>query len=37
MSNKKDIKIKSNFKKLRIGLSSPEVVLQRSFGEVTKP
>ena len=37
MSNKKDVKIKSNFKKLRIGLSSPEVVLQRSFGEVTKP
>ncbi|MDG2455344.1 MAG: DNA-directed RNA polymerase subunit beta', partial [Bacteroidia bacterium] len=37
MSNKKDIKIKSNFKKLRIGLSSPEVILQRSFGEVTKP
>ena len=37
MSQKKDIKIKSNFKRLRIGLSSPEVVLQRSFGEVTKP
>jgi DNA-directed RNA polymerase subunit beta' len=37
MSNKKDKKIKSNFKSLRIGLSSPEVVLQRSFGEVTKP
>jgi DNA-directed RNA polymerase subunit beta' len=37
MSNKKDVKVKSNFKKLRIGLSSPEVVLQRSFGEVTKP
>jgi DNA-directed RNA polymerase subunit beta' len=37
MSNKKDVKVKSNFKKLRIGLSSPEVILQRSFGEVTKP
>ena len=37
MSNKKDVKIKSNFKQLRIGLSSPEVILQRSFGEVTKP
>ena len=37
MSNKKDVKVKSNFKKLRIGLSSPEVILQRYFGEVTKP
>lgn len=37
MSNKKDLKLKSNFKKMRIGLSSPEVILQRSFGEVIKP
>ncbi|MBR9917104.1 DNA-directed RNA polymerase subunit beta' [bacterium] len=37
MAYKKDTKIKSNFKRLRIGLSSPEVILQRSFGEVTKP
>ena len=37
MSYKKDTKIKSNFSRLRIGLSSPEVILQRSFGEVTKP
>ena len=27
----KKIKVKSNFKKLRIGLSSPEVILQRQF------
>ncbi|MCO4818209.1 MAG: DNA-directed RNA polymerase subunit beta' [Bacteroidetes bacterium] len=35
--NKKEQKIKSNFKSLRIGLSSPEVILQRSNGEVIKP
>lgn len=34
---KKEQKIKSNFKSLRIGLSSPEVILQRSNGEVIKP
>jgi len=35
--NKKEQKIKSNFKSVRIGLSSPEVILQRSNGEVIKP
>ena len=37
MSNKKEVKIKSNFTKIKIGLASPENILQRSFGEVTKP
>jgi DNA-directed RNA polymerase subunit beta' len=37
MSLKKEQKIKSNFTKIRIGLASPENILQRSFGEVTKP
>jgi DNA-directed RNA polymerase subunit beta' len=37
MSYKKDQKIKSNFTKIRINLASPESVLQRSYGEVTKP
>ncbi len=37
MSSKKDIKAKGNFTQIRIGLASPEVILQRSFGEVTKP
>ncbi|MES2689179.1 MAG: DNA-directed RNA polymerase subunit beta', partial [Bacteroidota bacterium] len=35
--SKKDIKIKSNFTKIRIGLSSPESILTKSHGEVTKP
>ncbi|MCB9240083.1 MAG: DNA-directed RNA polymerase subunit beta' [Flavobacteriales bacterium] len=35
--NKKEQKVKSNFKTIRIGLSSPEVILQRSHGEVIKP
>jgi DNA-directed RNA polymerase subunit beta' len=35
--NKKDHKIKSNFTSIRIGLASPETILQRSYGEVTKP
>ncbi|MCC6722734.1 MAG: DNA-directed RNA polymerase subunit beta' [Bacteroidia bacterium] len=35
--NKKDLKLKSNFTQIRIGLTSPETVLQRSFGEVIKP
>ncbi|MCB9260985.1 MAG: DNA-directed RNA polymerase subunit beta' [Flavobacteriales bacterium] len=35
--NRKEQKIKSNFKTVRIGLSSPEVILQRSNGEVIKP
>ena len=37
MSSKKDIKVKGNFTQIRIGLASPEVILQRSYGEVTKP
>lgn len=37
MSYKKDVKLKSNFTKIRIGLASPEAILQRSYGEVTKP
>ena len=35
--SKKDIKIKSNFTKIRIGLASPETILTKSHGEVTKP
>jgi DNA-directed RNA polymerase subunit beta' len=35
--NKKDVKLKSNFTKVRISLASPEIILQRSYGEVTKP
>ena len=34
---KKSQKIKSNFTKIRIGLASPESILQKSFGEVIKP
>ena len=34
---RKEQKIKSNFKSVRIGLASPEMILQRSNGEVTKP
>ncbi|MFA6260197.1 MAG: DNA-directed RNA polymerase subunit beta' [Bacteroidia bacterium] len=37
MHSKKDIKLKSNFTKIRIGLASPESILQKSHGEVTKP
>jgi len=37
MSLKKDQKLKANFTRIRIGLSSPETILQRSFGEVGKP
>ncbi len=37
MSYKKDLKIKSNFTKIRIGLASPETILERSYGEVVKP
>jgi DNA-directed RNA polymerase subunit beta' len=36
-NSKKTLKIRSNFTKVRIGLASPELILQRSFGEVTKP
>ena len=34
---KKNQKIGSNFSKVRISLSSPEIILRRSFGEVVKP
>ena len=34
---KKNQKIRSNFTKIRIGLASPESILQKSFGEVIKP
>ena len=37
IGNKKNIKIKGNFSKIRISLASPENILQRSHGEVTKP
>ncbi|NDC72270.1 MAG: DNA-directed RNA polymerase subunit beta', partial [Sphingobacteriia bacterium] len=37
MSFRKDLKVKSNFTKIRIGLSSPEAILERSQGEVIKP
>ncbi len=37
LNNKKNLKIKANFSKIRISLASPEMILQRSFGEVTKP
>ncbi len=37
MSYKKDFKLKSNFTKIRIGLASPESILERSQGEVIKP
>ena len=37
MAFKKDSKIKSNFTKITIGLSSPEEVLESSYGEVLKP
>ncbi|WP_118194468.1 DNA-directed RNA polymerase subunit beta' [Albibacterium indicum] len=37
MSYKKDNKIKSNFTSITISLSSPEVILERSSGEVLKP
>jgi len=37
MSNKKEIKLKTNFTKIIIGLASPERILERSSGEVLKP
>ncbi|MCY4778041.1 DNA-directed RNA polymerase subunit beta' [Sphingobacterium sp. UT-1RO-CII-1] len=37
MSYKKDHKIKSNFTSITISLASPETILERSSGEVTKP
>ena len=37
MSLKKEIKVKSNFSRITIGLASPEEILERSSGEVLKP
>jgi len=37
MSFRRDNKVKSNFTKISIGLASPEEILERSSGEVTKP
>ena len=37
MAFKKDIKVKSNFTKITIGLASPEEIQENSFGEVLKP
>jgi DNA-directed RNA polymerase subunit beta' len=37
MSNKKEIKLKTNFTKIIIGLASPEKILERSSGEVLPP
>lgn len=37
MAFRKENKIKSNFSKISIGLSSPEEILERSSGEVLKP
>ncbi|MAX79566.1 MAG: DNA-directed RNA polymerase subunit beta' [Crocinitomicaceae bacterium] len=37
MALKKDTKVKSNFNKITISLASPEMILDRSSGEVTKP
>ncbi len=35
--NKKDPKLKTNFTRIKISLASPEIILQRSHGEVVKP
>jgi DNA-directed RNA polymerase subunit beta' len=37
MAFRKDNKVRSNFTRISIGLTSPEEVLERSSGEVTKP
>ena len=37
MSFKKEIKVKSNFSQITIGLASPEEILEKSSGEVLKP
>src|SRR3990170_901720 len=37
MSFKKDLKIKPDFTRITISLASPDVILERSFGEVLKP
>ena len=37
MALKKDSKLKSNFSRITISLASPEMILERSSGEVVKP
>jgi DNA-directed RNA polymerase subunit beta' len=37
MAFRRDTKVKSDFTKISIGLSSPEVILEHSSGEVLKP
>jgi len=37
MAIKKEHKLKSNFKKITISLASPELILEKSHGEVLKP
>ncbi len=37
MAFRRDIKVKSDFTKITIGLASPEVILEHSSGEVLKP
>ncbi|MEZ5172457.1 MAG: hypothetical protein R2850_02810 [Bacteroidia bacterium] len=37
MALRKDIKLKSNFKKIIVSLASPEDILDQSHGEVLKP
>ena len=37
MAFKKDIHIKNDFSSMTISLASPESILERSMGEVTKP
>ena len=37
MAFRKENKIKSSFSKITIGLASPELILENSFGEVLKP
>ena len=34
---KKEVKLNSNFNKIVISLASPELILERSHGEVIKP
>lgn len=37
MAFKRELKAKSNFSKITISLASPEMILEKSFGEVLKP
>lgn len=37
MAFKRNTKIKSDFTQIRIGLSSPEEILESSYGGITKP